>query len=102
MKYNDIEKEVNKTLNSLDELERVEGNPYLYTRVKAALAKPSKGRQLIGQLSLAMTLLLILVNGVFIFQQVQSVYGEEAIRQSLSNEYSFHSDDGTVDYFIKN
>ena len=40
----DIEKEVQKTLGTLDDLKRAEGNPYLFTRVKVQLEKEPEAK----------------------------------------------------------
>jgi hypothetical protein len=37
MENNNLEWQVNKTLNSLDGIQRATANPFLYTRVKAAI-----------------------------------------------------------------
>jgi hypothetical protein len=37
-----IQEEVDKTLNSLDGIQRASANPYLFTRIKAGLAKDEK------------------------------------------------------------
>lgn len=67
-----IESEVQKTLEVLDQMKRVEGNPYLYTRLKARLESETEtsGQRSAGlSWQLTFTLLVLVINGFFLYQQ---------------------------------
>src|SRR4030095_6094165 len=93
---NRIQEEVEKTLNSLDGLQRAAANPYLFTRVKARLENDEKsfwGRALtlISRPSVAVPaiVLTILINTAIFFEfkseKVQTPQDEE---QAFAREYN--------------
>jgi hypothetical protein len=91
-----IQEEVEKTLNSLDGLQRAAANPYLFTRIKARLENDEKsfwGRALtfISRPSVAVPaiVLTILINTAIFFEVTpekgQSPQDEE---QAFASEYN--------------
>jgi hypothetical protein len=91
-----IQEEVEKTLNSLDGLQRAVANPYLFTRIKARLENEEKsfwGRALtfISRPSVAVPaiVLTILINTAIFFEvkpdKVQTPQDEE---QAFASEYN--------------
>lgn len=80
----DIEQEVDNTLNSLEGLNRAEAPPFFYTRLEGRLM--DRGRQVLPYLKVqwAMLIILLLVNafGLWIYnnQSVSSTSDLEAIR----------------------
>ena len=73
-----IQQEVEKTLNSLDNIQRAEANPYLFTRIKAALQKEEKSVwglaiSFMGRPVVALaTIFLILIINMAVFFTVKS------------------------------
>ena len=91
-----IQEEVEKTLNSLDGIQRADANPYLFTRIKVRLEKEEKsfwGRTLtfLSRPSVAVPaiVLTILINTVIFFEfkseKVQIPQDEE---QAFASEYN--------------
>ncbi len=83
-----IESDVQKTLDVLDTLQRVPGNPYLYTRLKARMAAPTGGIRrgvLAGQL--ALTALVLALNAVFLYRQWHPSAKPEALPEALAKEW---------------
>jgi hypothetical protein len=91
-----IHDEVNKTLQALDDLPRLEANPYLYTRIKAALVEsaPSRSgvlRKTINVRSLAFSLLVVLnlITAVYFFSMPRRDALKEELIYNLSDDYKF-------------
>ncbi|HEV8508556.1 MAG TPA: hypothetical protein VGQ53_24340 [Chitinophagaceae bacterium] len=93
---NRIHEEAEKTLNSLEGIQRATANPYLFTRIKARLEKEEKsfwGRALtvISRPSVAVPaiVLTILINTAIFFEfkpdKVQTPQDEE---QAFASEYN--------------
>jgi len=93
---NRIQEELEKTLNSLDGIQRAEANPYLFTRIKARLEREQKnfwGRALtfLSRPSVAVPaiVLTILINTAIFFEfkseKVQIPQDEE---QAFAREYN--------------
>ena len=71
MKSNDfIQQEVEKTLQSLDGVQRAEANPYLFTRIKASMQKNTSWERISSFISRPViafaTLLLIMAINAFV------------------------------------
>ena len=104
-----IEQEVDKTLDSLEGIEKAEANPYLFTRVKASLVREeksvwSKAIGFIGKpaIAVAAIFLVVLINASIIFKsgsgQAQST-GQDA-EQLFASEYNLTDTtiyDSTID-----
>jgi len=91
-----IQEEVEKTLNSLDGIERAVANPYLFTRIKAGLEKDeksvwSKALTFMSRPSVAVPaiVLTVLINTAIFFEfrseKVQTPQDEE---QVFASEYN--------------
>ncbi|MFK7772142.1 MAG: hypothetical protein AB8F94_08380 [Saprospiraceae bacterium] len=91
-----IDQEVQKTMESIDQIQRVEGNPFLYTRLQEKLRQEAEGnvvtiRTRFPILQMAMVVGLLFING---FALTQSGYfGESTETASTSidqfaNEYA--------------
>ncbi|HEY2721453.1 MAG TPA: hypothetical protein VGI82_07000 [Chitinophagaceae bacterium] len=103
-----IGQEVEKTLNSLDGAKRATANPFLLTRIKAALQKDEKGfwsksLTFVGRPAFAFTTILvaILVNAV-LFLEFKSEPSQQSSdgEQLFANEYNLANNtiyDSTVE-----
>lgn len=87
-----IQQEVEKTLSSLDNIQRAEANPYLFTRIKAALQKEEKtvwalAVSFMGRPVVALaTIFLILMVNLAVFFTVKSRPTDED-QQLYASEY---------------
>jgi nucleoside phosphorylase len=104
-----IEQEVDKTLDSLDGIQKAVANPYLYTRIKAKLEKVEKSVwgiviSFVGRpaVALAAVLLVVLINASIIFKsgsgEAQST-GQDP-EQLFASEYNLSDTiiyDSTID-----
>ena len=97
-----IQDEVKKTIAVLDNIEKIEGNPYLFTRVKATLNSPKKeGRfsfaSVFGSPRIALILVLLFFNLastiLFFTQNKTAVASDESFISSLTQEYYLSTDD---------
>lgn len=71
-KYN-IEEEVQKTMDSIDAIQRVKGNPFLFTRLQERLQPEQKEdilttRKLFPAWQIAMVITLLFINGFALMQ----------------------------------
>jgi hypothetical protein len=90
-----IQEEVEKTLNVLNEIPNIEANPFLFTRLKAAIEDGtvlrSKWRQrnfVSRPVILCIILLLNLITVIFLFQSKTVVKTENScLINSLSKDY---------------
>jgi hypothetical protein len=91
-----IQREVDKALESLDGIQRAQANPYLFTRVKAALQNEESGAwgqaiQFMGRPVVAIaTIVLILIINMAVFFSVRSESSDED-QQLYANEYFSNS-----------
>ena len=99
-----IEEEVRKTMVSWDELGRVEGNPFLFTRIQARLEEDSKTSsfRFIGALQLALVVILLVVNVVSLSLKATSSFGEEKIIESIASDYGIQPSEGIYNYYDQN
>jgi len=88
-----IQQEVEKTLGSLDNIGRAEANPFLFTRIKAALKKEERSAwgQAIGfmarpAVAVATIFLVLLINFAVFFTARQQSTDEEQ-QQLYASEY---------------
>lgn len=96
-----IEDEINKTLASFDQIEPVEGNPFLYTRIQERMRSTSQTQSpsaymVILRLSLAAILLAVNVGGAYsYYQQVQQMEQTQAL-DNIASEYGLtYEESGT-------
>ena len=92
-----IQREVDKALDSLDGMQRASANPYLFTRIKAALEKEeknvwSRALSFMSQPSVAFATIIIaiFINAILFFesrsaQPIQSLRDGE---QLFANDYN--------------
>jgi len=90
-----IQEEVEKTLNSLDGVQRASANPYLFTRIKARLEKEegfwSKALIFIARPSFAVPaiVLTILINTAIFFEsKSEKVQASQDVEQAFASEYN--------------
>ena len=88
----EIQQEVERTLGSLDNVQRAEANPYLFTRIKAALKKEERSAwgKAVGFMArpvvaFATLFLVLLINIAVFFTTRQQSTDEE--QQLYANEY---------------
>jgi hypothetical protein len=89
----DIEKKVEDTLSSLDDIQRATPQPWLFSRVKAKLLRETEDEKTIwGVLSsflskpavaIAALFLILFFNGVFLYNQYQGSASSVAISDEL-------------------
>ena len=96
-----IQQEVDKTLESLDGIQRAQANPYLFTRVKAALQKEVSGPwataiQFMGRPVVAIaTIIIVLMINIAVFftvrshviEEDQQLYASEYVSNSIMSDY---------------
>ena len=99
-----IEEDVRKTMASLDRLDRVDGNPFLFTRIKAKLEDSSKPKsfQFAGVLQIGMVAVLLLVNLISLNKKVEASFGEEVILENIAIDYGLQSSQSTLNYYNQN
>jgi hypothetical protein len=95
-----IEQEVDKTLSSLDGMQRAEANPYLFTRIKARLEKEERSlwslaTEFISRpaVAIAAIFVAVLINLTvfFEFRPESSETGQDD-EQLFASEYNLSSD----------
>lgn len=90
-----IEKKVAETLESIDQIERAQANPFLYTRVKAALSDSSESGAWYGILkrpafALATVALVLVINAAAIIKYSESSSTSlQEDEQQFAKEYSY-------------
>lgn len=84
--HDDIQRQVDLTMNSLDELSRAETMPFFYTRLAARMDRRyesiwTKSLSLLARPAVALSILFVflLVNGYLIFSSLEQ--REDAIQQ---------------------
>jgi hypothetical protein len=90
-----IHQEVQKTMESLDHFQRLEGNPYLYTRVKQKMASPAQtaSGHLLGWLQPIALMLLLLVNGWAAYSVFNNTLSEQDALDTIAAEYPIYDTD---------
>lgn len=68
-----IDQEVQKTMESIDQIQRVEGNPFLYTRLQEKLRQEAEGENITIRTrfpvwQVTMMVVLLFINGVALMQ----------------------------------
>lgn len=99
-------KKVEETLNIMDKARRVEGNPYLYTRIKARIEEKEKEPEFVRQkalvplFQLAAVALLLLLNIAFAWGQIRDYRQEKqaSFEEGLAREYGPGFDDPDLYY----
>lgn len=94
-----IDREVQETLGVMDDLQRVPGNPYLYTRLKARLSAPAVSvRPGVFAGQSALTALVLALNGVFLYRQWHGAAGRDNLSEALAREW--HLNQNADAYFL--
>lgn len=87
MNNNKVNKEVEKTLSSLDELKRAEVKPFFYTRLTAKLENDTlRGASFKWQWAVAVVMMVMLLNGL-VFSSLWPVSNEDQEIELLADEY---------------
>jgi hypothetical protein len=102
-----INQEADRTLASLDGVQRAVANPFLFTRIKARLQREEKGFwnaavSFVGRpvVAIAAVLLIILLNLAIILNQPTTVPSSQDEEQLFASEYDLSGTtiyDATVD-----
>lgn len=94
MNEDKILKEVEKTLNSIELLPKLEANPFLYTRLKAridseSIRQPGKKEvfPLVKPLALSLILVINLITAIYVFGLKDTGQASGSLSTSLSQEY---------------
>ncbi|MBX2871790.1 MAG: hypothetical protein KTR30_06820 [Saprospiraceae bacterium] len=97
----DIEAEIERTLGTVDEIGRVDGNPYLYTRIKERRRQPQaqRGNKLgaIWGVALAALLFLINISSVFVYYQKSLQADQAAGIEAIASEYGLMDEEAAWD-----
>ncbi|MEL6863011.1 MAG: hypothetical protein AAFP19_01270 [Bacteroidota bacterium] len=96
-KHDRILEEVKLTMQSLDQLERVAANPYLYTRISARLEEPSRPSRLATPLwQLGLVAVLFILNFLVINGQIENNRATQrsASIETMSSTYSLDQGSG--------
>ena len=106
-RQNDIEHEVMKTLESLDEVEDIEVSPFFFTRVRAKIqeaeqrkVRSSRSLFVPAKLRLAGIIVLVAINLASFISLWQSSYTQTDDRQTylstFADEYGLTQDEGDL------
>ncbi len=101
-----IEEEVQKTMKVLDQLERVEGNPFFMGRLEARLqrenATPTRSQwQLVPVLQVAAVALLLIVNVLSFSNMMSSDTTDASLSEVLADEYGWETPDNTLNFYSR-
>lgn len=103
-----IQREVDRTLNSLDGIQRAEANPFLFTRIKARLSKEERSfwnRAFVflsrPAVSVSAIVIAVIINAAVLFEsRSESVQNTQDDEQVFASEYNLSTNtiyDATVD-----
>lgn len=111
-KKHHINQEIQKTMESIDQIQRVEGNPFLYTRLQERLKQQGEAKHITTQSrfpvwQLAVVVFLLLINSTVLFQsgyfdQENTVTSEDLTLDNFADEYALSQDDEDLDYLSLN
>jgi hypothetical protein len=94
MKDERILEEVEKTLNSIESLPKLESNPFLYTRLKSRIARESisTGNEknklaILKPVGLALILVINIITAIYFFDVNGKTQSSNTLVNSLSQEY---------------
>jgi len=90
---NNIEDEINKTLNSLDGVSEVKVSPYFYTRLSARMKRNEIAHASIWNWSIAAIVLMVLVNVVSLINISTDTEETVDVIDLMASEYSLKNDD---------
>ena len=98
-----IEKEIQKTLDTLDHLESVEGNPFLYTRIKEQLkqetARPAqKGYVVFLRFAMVAVFLALNLSSVYFYYKKSELANQNVLIESLSSDYGLTYKESESDF----
>jgi len=106
---NNIQKEVEKTLQSIDQISRAAANPFLFTRIKAKMQRESNVWERIVSfvtkpaIAVVVLVVIFVTNGWFVLQaqhqRVTSDSSQVATAYDVSAEYSMFT---TTNYELEN
>ena len=100
-----INDEVEKTLQALDGVERMEANPYFYTRLNQRIqdekTETSRPPLIFSKLWQPALLAVLVIFNVYTFVQVDGANGSETAQDGVSvlmQEYQINSSNSSYDY----
>ncbi len=101
MENNELEWKVNQALDSLDGMQRATANPFLYTRVKAAIDEQnstwSRVAGMFGRPAYAMTIATLFV-GINLWVATHRSHQEPVANSLSEGEQAFAAELATVNY----
>lgn len=94
-----IEAEVERTLGAVDDIQRVDGNPYLYTRIQERMQQqkpaPMAGSFSSWRMALATLLLVANISSAYFYYQ-KSVQANQAVGiEAIASEYGLDAQEST-------
>lgn len=97
----DINKEVQKTLESWDQTERYEGNPFLYTRIEEAIRKANEPK--IKMKWTWQPILVAVLIAVNVFTIATALVNQsDAIYDDIASQYDLKVEEEGNNYFLIN
>lgn len=94
-----IEAEVERTLGAVDDIQRVDGNPYLYTRIQERMRqqKPTAVAGTVSSWRMALATLLFVANiGSAYFYYQKSIQANQAVGiEAIASEYGLDTEEST-------
>ncbi len=94
----DIESEIDRTLKATEDIKRVSGNPFLYTRIQERMrqANTSNGSRISIVWSLAFAVLLFVINlsSAFAYYQKSVQASQAAGIEAIASEYGLTEQEG--------
>jgi hypothetical protein len=95
MPNNKYQEEARKTLGLIDQLDRVEGNPYLYTRLQARMQREDKRLRIRWAIQLAVLLLLVAGNIYAVSLKMQETQTTDPL-ETLADEYGLEQEEWVI------
>lgn len=82
-----LNNEVRKTMESLDNIERLGTDPYFYTRLKARMDLEKSSISMSWKWSLASVVILVILNSIVFLRSWPEYNSEAEAIEMLANEY---------------
>ena len=97
-----IDEEVRKTMEVFDRMERVEGNPFLMTRLEEKMQTSSGVRRPRLAIQWAMLALLLLVNVFVLISQQETGVDSASLETEIAEEYGWSEEASLYDFYSQN
>lgn len=102
----DIEDEINRTMNSLDDLDHADPGPYFYTRLKARMDRENEGETIqtwVYSWKFGLAVILLLLNVGILFwhrdQKMNDQTNRETFLNYVSRDFSLGQNTGYQEFY---